>query len=513
MNKKNDDTSWLDDLLASSDYGEDAIRDISAEVEDLEFERILREAKSSKWDPSEDLTADIDAEHLLEELKGEITEEAPAEEPAAETAEDTPAEELADIPEPPIVLNPVITAPTPPPRPAFEDPEIAATVNLEDDEEDPIVDEEEYDEEEPEEEYYDDPDRKVRPKRKSGYGLFGLPHLASVFIWVAIVAVCGLSLGRLLWICATDVLALGWEDRVTTITITASDVGNVDAIADKLYNAGLIKYRELFRIFASLSSADEKISAGTFELNAKFDYNALVKGMSATSSYRESKKVTIPEGYTCAQIFELLEKNGICAAADLKAYRVQSEYWFLEGISENAEYPLEGFLFPDTYNFYIGDTPQGVFRRLLARYDEMLTDELKAYVETSNYSLYEIMIIASMIEKESAGSSENYDISSVIHNRLAAPDAFPFLQVDATIVYAQGGKSDFIDKNLDSPYNTYLYKGLPPTPICNPSLLSIQAALAPTDTKYYYYALDPSTGLHHFSKTYKEHQDFLNSLK
>ena len=70
-----------------------------------------------------------------------------------------------------------------------------------------------------------------------------------------------------------------------------------------------------------------------------------------------------------------------------------------------------------------------------------------------------------------------------------------------------------IDKDLDSPYNTYKYRGLPPTPICNPSLLSIQAALSPTDTKYYYYALDPSTGLHHFSKTYEEHQAFLNSLK
>ena len=328
-----------------------------------------------------------------------------------------------------------------------------------------------------------------------------LPHFASILIWVGIVAICGISLGRLLWICATDVLAFGRQDQVTTITITNSDVGNIDAIADKLYNAGLIKYKQLFRFYASLSSADEKISAGTFELNTLFDYNALVKGMSSTSSYRESVKVTIPEGYTCAQIFALLEEKGVCSAAELKAYEVQSEYWFLEGTNENAEYPLEGFLFPDTYNFYIGDSAKGVFRRFLARFDDIFTDELKTYVDSSKYSLYEIMTIASMIEKESAGSSENYDISSVIYNRLNNPASFPFLDIDATIVYAQGGNNEFIDKDLDSPYNTYKYKGLPPTPICNPSLLSIQAALAPTDTKYYYYALDPSTGLHHFSKT------------
>ena len=455
-----DDTSWLDDLLASSDYGEDAIQDLAGSVEDLELERIIRE---SKEDDEWDLTAIIESQ------------QAEYEQAASASA----------------------------PEPAFDDPEVAAQVYW--DAEETV--------EEPEEDSPEDSGRKVRPKKKNGYGLFGLPHLASVIIWIGIVALTGVSLGRLLWVCATDVLAFGREDRVTTITITNSDVGNIDAIADKLYNAGLIKYKQLFRFYASLSSADEKISAGTFELNTLFDYNALVKGMSSTSSYRETVKVTIPEGYTCAQIFALLEEKGVCTAAELKAYTVQSDYWFLEGANENAEYPLEGFLFPDTYQFYIGDNAKGVFRRFLARFDEIFTDELKEYLKTSKYSMYEIMIVASMIEKESAGSSENYDISSVIYNRLNNSASFPFLNIDATIVYAQGGNSDVINKDLDSPYNTYKYRGLPPTPICNPSLLSIQAALSPTSTKYYYYALDPSTGLHHFSKTYQEHQNFLNSLK
>lgn len=449
-----EDTSWLDELLASSDYGEDAIQDLSGSVEDLELDRIIREAKADEWDLTETIASQY------------------------------------DYPEEPVPTH----APAPETDPAMEwegGSEAESDV----------------------EEIPEDSDRKVRPKRKNGYGLFGLPHLASVIIWISIIALIGVSLGHLLWICATDVLAFGREDKVTTITITNSDVGDIDAIADKLYNAGLIRYKQLFRFYASLSSADEKISAGTFELNTLFDYNALVKGMSASSSYRETVKVTIPEGYTCAQIFALLEEKGVCTVAELKAYEVQSDYWFLEGSNADAEYPLEGFLFPDTYNFYKGDSAQGVFRRFLARFDDIFTDELKTYVDSSKYSLYQIMTVASMIEKESAGSSENYDISSVIYNRLNNPSVYPTLDIDATIVYAQGGKSDVIDKELDSPYNTYKYKGLPPSPISNPSLLSIQAALSPTDTDYYFYALDPSTGLHHFSKTYSEHQNFLNSLK
>ena len=466
-----EDTAWLDELLKTSTYGDDAISQMQStdEADELDLEKILQEAKSGKWDDETVPQADTQSSYI----EANVIPPEEFEFPSDDFEEDAPSAEE--------------------PENQAELPEQA--------------------------EELEDSDRKVRPKRKNVYGLFGLPHLISTAIWVLIIVAIGLSMGRLLWMCATDVLAFGREDRVTTITITDSDAGNINAIADKLYNAGLIQYKQLFKFYAALSNADEKISVGTFELNTLFDYNALVKGMSPTSSYRESIKVTIPEGYTCAQIFALLEEEGVCSAASLKAYQVQSDYWFLENANDDAEYALEGFLFPDTYNFYINDTPQGVFRRFLARFENIFTEELREYITVlnnrlgTNYSVYEIMIVASMIEKESAGSGENYDISSVIYNRLTNSAEFPFLNIDATIVYAQGGNADVIDKNLDSPYNTYKYRGLPPTPICNPSLLSIQAALSPTETQYHYYALDPSTGMHHFSKTYQEHQAFLESLK
>jgi UPF0755 protein len=126
----------------------------------------------------------------------------------------------------------------------------------------------------------------------------------------------------------------------------------------------------------------------------------------------------------------------------------------------------------------------------------------------------DIVIIASMIEKETASAPESYNISSVIYNRLADPDNYPYLNIDAALVYVLGhGDLTMEDLQFDSPYNTYLYPGLIPGAIANPGSYSLDAALDPTQTDYYFYALNPSTGEHHFSKTLKEHNDFLDSIR
>jgi UPF0755 protein len=123
--------------------------------------------------------------------------------------------------------------------------------------------------------------------------------------------------------------------------------------------------------------------------------------------------------------------------------------------------------------------------------------------------------MASIVQKESAHSGENYEIASVFYNRLAHPNSFPFLNSDATVVYAHGGKQDLTaeDYKLDSPYNTYVVKGLPAGPIANPGLSAIMSSLSPADTNYHYFVLDPSIGEHLFSATYKEHQDKVEALR
>ena len=180
------------------------------------------------------------------------------------------------------------------------------------------------------------PVRKGRPKRRKGVGLLGSPHLMAAAVWLLMMVAIGTSLGRLLWVCAADVLAFGREDKEVTVSVTSED--NMESIAEKLHDAGLIRYPKLFLLYADLTDVEEegKITTGTFTLNTVYDYHALIRGMSPRSGNRAVvEDVLIPEGYNCRQIFALLEDKGICKAADLEKWAAGgelSDYWVLEGV-------------------------------------------------------------------------------------------------------------------------------------------------------------------------------------
>lgn len=374
------------------------------------------------------------------------------------------------------------------------------------------------------------PVRKGRPKRKKGYGLLGIPHLLATVIWLAIIVAIGTSLGRMIWVCAADVLAFGRESKKVSVTVTASDT--IEDIAGKLYDAGLIRYPGLFELYAGIAVEEGEIITGTFELDTLYDYHALVVQMSSRSSSRTVvEDVLIPEGYNCRQVFELLEEKGICTVAELEEYAASGEFqdfWFLEGVERGDKYCLEGFLFPDTYDFYSGSTPREALGKMLlgfeARIDpdeiepkltalnERLSAMMRAngcseeFIAENQMELRDVLIVASMIEEETASSSESSTIASVIYNRLTQDQVYErYLGIDAAIIYTTGDANN-IDTGIDSPYNTYKNAGLTPGPISNPGLDSINAALEPADTGYYYYVLNPETHLHSFSKTLEEHE-------
>lgn len=389
------------------------------------------------------------------------------------------------------------------------------------------------------------PVKKGRPKRKKGYGFLGIPHMLATLVWLAIIVAIGSALGKLMWVGAADVLAFGRESNMVTVTIVDSDT--IDTIAAKLQEAGLVKYPELFKLYAKITGDDEEITTGTFELNTILDYHALTNALSPSSSNRTVVKVTIPEGYSCRQVFNLLANSNVCSVESLEEYAANGElndYWFLEGIERGDRYCLEGFLFPDTYEFYVNSTPSEVLNKMLSGFNTRFSEELRGQIDTLNtyiaglmrangkseeqiaaamFSVHDVLIVASMVEKETAGSAESATIASVIYNRLYNwGDTPPYLNIDASIYYALDGNIDpntgntmvltSEDMKVDSPFNTYLYPGLTPTPITNPGLASIQAALNPESTGYYYYVLNPETNVHQFSKTLEEHEKWVEQF-
>lgn len=376
---------------------------------------------------------------------------------------------------------------------------------------------------------------KGRPAPKKGYGLFGIPHIISTVIWLMVIVVAGVSLGRMLWVCCADVMAFGKPNKEITVTITEQDVKtlpdgtkevDIDTIAQKLGDAGLIEYPSLFKFFAEITGKDEHLSPGTYTLNAYFDYNAMINGMSSYEKPREIVTVVIPEGYNCAQLFALLETYEVCTVEQLEEAAANgkddfSEYWFItDEIPWGEKYCLEGYLFPDTYEFYTNDDPTHVLDKMLSNFDARFTNKMKENLATIQdrygLSLHQVLTIASMVEEEAVGATktttdyEGYDIASVYYNRLANWST-PILGCDATVYYAMGDYFGTVEKltathlDTDSPYNTRKYAGLPPGPITNPGSYSMYAALDPNDTEYYYYVYDPEQRRHILSKTEAEH--------
>lgn len=349
----------------------------------------------------------------------------------------------------------------------------------------------------------------------------GLAGGALYFLFVISVSII---LACLAWAAATDVLGFKSSDTVAQITLykdkftyqeveVTDDDGNIKTkkvhyadmsyVADQLKDNGIIKYKWLFKLFGSVYNADEKIDPGTYELKAIYDYKALVKKMTSGSAAMVTKKITFPEGYTMRQIFKKLNDEGVCDYDELMDAAANStfNYSFLEGTEKGDANRLEGFLFPDTYEFYEGMPAATAINKLLEVFHYKMTAEMLEWQKESGYTMREIVTIASMIEKEAANDTEQYTIASVIYNRLKKD--WP-LQIDSTTLYEYPDHEGAPTAEMlakDSPYNTRISKGLPPSPICSPGITSIRAALQPSSTNYMYYALNTATGQHEFFKT------------
>ncbi len=279
-------------------------------------------------------------------------------------------------------------------------------------------------------------------------------------------------------------------------------------IVNILKEEGILRSRVSFLIIHAVKKS--KLEAGEYEFDGyvtPFEvYEKISKGI------HKIHRVVIAEGSDVYDIAEILHTKGICRKEDFLKYALSEEVAKSYGLNTPT---MEGFLFPDTYFFSKNTHPLRVIDTMFRNFMER-TEELREEVEKRGMSLEKWVTIASMIEKETFWEDEKPLVAAVIYNRLRKRMK---LQIDPTVIYALKrrnlwkGRLTKEDMKIDDPYNTYLYFGLPPTPICNPGLGSLRAALYPAKVDYLYFVIDPKRRKHLFSRTYSEHLKNVNRLR
>lgn len=270
-------------------------------------------------------------------------------------------------------------------------------------------------------------------------------------------------------------------------------------VSDILDQHHLIGSEWFFIFLGRVQRVDRNIIPGEYELDAGMQpteiLNKLVKG----KVYQYA--ITIPEGYNVAQIADILNQKRLALKEDI--FRLSRDTVFIQSLNVQAP-TLEGYFFPDTYHFSRFIPPETIVRTFVNRFHDVMTPELKARTTAMGMTLQEVLTLASVVEKETGLAAERPLVSGVFHNRLRR--GLP-LQSDPTVIYALesfDGNIRKTDLSVDSPYNTYKVRGLPPGPIANPGLAAIHAALYPTQTDFVYF-VSRNDGSHQFSVTLADH--------
>lgn len=278
-------------------------------------------------------------------------------------------------------------------------------------------------------------------------------------------------------------------------------------ISSLLTKREIIHSPYLFDIQIILRGGSSRLRVGIYELSPSMTQNRIYKTLISGSV--ATRTVTIPEGFTVQMIGEKLEKNKITRKKDIMILSKEKKFISSLGIKVAS---LEGYLFPDTYIFKIRMKPELVLKKMFQNLRKKITPEIKIKIKNQKRSLHEVLTLASIIEKETSISNERFLVASVFQNRLKKNMR---LQSDPTVIYSLPlfkGKLSKKDLLYNSPYNTYIHKGLPPGPIANPGLHSILAVLNPSKNNFLYFVATGNTR-HLFSKTYKEHKKNIRVIK
>jgi UPF0755 protein len=284
----------------------------------------------------------------------------------------------------------------------------------------------------------------------------------------------------------------------------------VESVAERLEEEELIRSGFYFEMRMRLGSADAQLKAGQYELRPSMTVSEIIDELTMRAA---SGTITVrfQEGWRTEQYAEQLVEVGLIETTDEFMNAIEEGQWQYEFLATRpAEAQLEGYLFPDTYEFRADATPNDIIHTLLENFENRVPPELQNRANELGYNFHNIMTLASIIEREAVISEERGTIASVFYNRLELN--MP-LQADPTVQYVVGEPGNWwpeiTQEDIDrmAPHNTYQRPGIPPTPICNPGLAAIQAALEPENTDYLFFvAYGDGSGAHRFAETYDEHQ-------
>lgn len=300
-------------------------------------------------------------------------------------------------------------------------------------------------------------------------------------IRIGIVILCFVILGIL-------VLSILSHLPPKTSLVTIEQGVSAQRVAELLEQERLISSKNYFLFLLRLRGAHRKIKTGIYEINSKESTWRIITKLVLGKS--KKVKLTIPEGFTAHQIAQLIEQKGL-----------GEKDRFLEIVKERN---LEGYLFPETYFVNYDASEEEIIDMMVDQFNKVFTKEMEEKGKEFKFTKRDIIILASIIEKEAVKDEERPLISAVFHNRLKKPW---YLESCATVQYALGEhkeKLTYKDVKVDSPYNTYIHFGLPPGPICNPGLAAIKAALYPAQTDLMFF-VTKGEGTHRFSKYYQKH--------
>jgi len=296
------------------------------------------------------------------------------------------------------------------------------------------------------------------------------------------------------------------DSQKAQFTITRGE--SVKDITDNLFNQGLIRSKLFFKVYVWNKKDGSKLQAGTYDLKAGISIKEITKILISGSVISEEREITIIPGWNLLDIADYLANQGLVDKDDFlkitgKTEDFSSQYSFLTDKPKN--YGLEGYIFPDTYRIYKNATPEAIVLKALDNFDSKLTPELRQEIKRQGKTIYEVMTMASIVEKEVRSENDMKIVAGIFWNRIKIGQP---LQSCATLAYVLGENKavySLADTKVNSLYNTYQHRGLPPGPIASPSLKAIEATIYPEETTYNYFLSRPDTGETIFSKTLAEH--------